>query len=441
VLLPHREEVEIEDLRVFQGHLVLAERQLGHTTLTVYCLPTDNTPEALSHCRYNSTAAAVARLEAEHQQQQQHQQQEAEVEQQQHDEALASIVQELSQKEGAAAAAALEVVNLVAAGGGNSVTSTDSSSSSAESLFAMQSATGSSEEEVGGNGEGGPGQLVEYIQEGQGGAGDSRNILLIRGRSGTDPETGAQGQEREQAGSAGREEASSVKSVRSAPHGRTKAVDELGRRGGISPGLARAKWLPKGVDTTSREGWGVQGIGWPRRERGIRPDHLEHAHQGGVASDGTTATTATTAAAAGASGNHDSSSSASSVMAGTAQEAPSNVGAGAADGSGVGSYPVLLQENSWQVAFEEDSYSVSMLDSGGWGSRVLRLRYSSFTIPDSVIDIHLSTQQHTQRSQRRVGGGFSSQDYRSYRLWAAAEDGVQVSGSNGTLEVRAEKWT
>ena len=419
VLLPHRGEVEIEDLRVFQGHLVLAERQLGHTTLTVYCLPKDNTPKALSHCRYNSTAAAVARLQAEHQQQQQEQQQEEEANQQQHDEALASIVQELSQKEGAAAAAALEVVNLVAAGG-SSLSSSEASSSSGssnESIFAKHSASASAEE-VSEDGDGGPGQLVEYIQEVQGGAGDTRNILLIRGRSGTDPEAGAQEQDQEQDGALDRKDSAAGGGTSSNQHDRGRAVDELGRRGGVSPGTPKAKWLSKGLQARSREGWGMQGITWPRTERGPRSDG-EVQHVTGAAGG---------IAAAAAPAGSSSSTVAKLVQATHGREGSDNavVTTDTAEVAALEDYPVLLQENSWQVAFEEDSYSVSILDSGGWGSRVLRLRYSSFTIPDSVIDIHLSTQQHTQRSQRRVGGGFSSQDYRSYRLWASAEDGVQV---------------
>jgi hypothetical protein len=89
-------------------------------------------------------------------------------------------------------------------------------------------------------------------------------------------------------------------------------------------------------------------------------------------------------------------------------------------------HPLLLQENSWQVAFEEDSYSVSLVDSGSWSTQVLRIRYSSFTVPDTVVDVQLVTQQQLVRKQRRVGGGFSSSAYRSYRLWARASDGVQV---------------
>jgi len=65
VLLAHREEVELEDLRLFAHHLVLAERQLGHTTITVYCLPTNSSQAAAAACRYNSTAASAAEAQAE----------------------------------------------------------------------------------------------------------------------------------------------------------------------------------------------------------------------------------------------------------------------------------------------------------------------------------------------------------------------------------------
>ncbi|WIA37001.1 hypothetical protein OEZ86_008238 [Tetradesmus obliquus] len=81
---------------------------------------------------------------------------------------------------------------------------------------------------------------------------------------------------------------------------------------------------------------------------------------------------------------------------------------------------------SWQVAFEEDAYSVSILDSGDWAAPLLRLSYTSFTTPHTVLDIHMFTQRRVVRSVAAVGGGFRPSDYRSYRLWASAGDGVEV---------------
>jgi hypothetical protein len=88
--------------------------------------------------------------------------------------------------------------------------------------------------------------------------------------------------------------------------------------------------------------------------------------------------------------------------------------------------PLLSPENSWQVAFEEDAYSVSILDSGDWAAPLLRLSYTSFTTPHTVLDIHMFTQRRVVRSVTAVGGGFRPTDYRSYRLWATADDGVDV---------------
>eukprot|EP00775_Hariotina_reticulata_P003057 gene3058-3338_t len=88
--------------------------------------------------------------------------------------------------------------------------------------------------------------------------------------------------------------------------------------------------------------------------------------------------------------------------------------------------PQLASDNSWQVAFEEDAYSVSILDSGDWASPYLRLSYTSFTTPHSIIDIDMLTQRRIVRSVARVGNGFRSEAYRSYRLWALAADGVSI---------------
>lgn len=309
VLLPHRTDVEIEDFKLLEQHLILAERQLGHTALTVYCLPRNTSDAAHASCRYNSMAAKAA-----------------------------------------------ETAATAAASGGSK---------------SGQPAAG----------------------DGVDGGADGRNVGLIRGRAGS-------------------------------------LTDQAQQH----------------LDIAEQQ----------QQQQPLQQDDIYQATEGSVDSDistpaaEATETAEAAAAAAGAhvdpaadnSGNshhhryapaYDDPSSAAVVEPGlTLEQGAVTRGSSAADLFSVVSQsvlvspPLLLPENSWQVAFAEDSYSVSMLDAGSFTSKVLRISYTSFTTPDSVIDINLYTQRKTTRSVKAVKGGFQQERYRSYRLWASAPDGVAV---------------
>jgi oligopeptidase B len=57
---------------------------------------------------------------------------------------------------------------------------------------------------------------------------------------------------------------------------------------------------------------------------------------------------------------------------------------------------------------------------------VVRINYSSFTTPDSVIDYNMSSRQKELRKEKAVLGGYRKSDYASERIFAKAEDGVEV---------------
>jgi oligopeptidase B len=68
--------------------------------------------------------------------------------------------------------------------------------------------------------------------------------------------------------------------------------------------------------------------------------------------------------------------------------------------------------------------------SGGanaeFDTTVLRYGYTSMVTPPSVFDIDLATMRRVLRKQQPVLGGYDPADYVTDRLWATADDGVQV---------------
>jgi oligopeptidase B len=59
-------------------------------------------------------------------------------------------------------------------------------------------------------------------------------------------------------------------------------------------------------------------------------------------------------------------------------------------------------------------------------SHVLRYGYTSLVTPGTVFDYDLITRERTLRKQQPVLGGYDAADYASERLWARADDGVEV---------------
>ncbi len=55
-----------------------------------------------------------------------------------------------------------------------------------------------------------------------------------------------------------------------------------------------------------------------------------------------------------------------------------------------------------------------------------RFHYSSMSMPTSVFSCDLNTQEQKLLKRDEVGGGFSTEDYVTERLWAPARDGVKV---------------
>jgi oligopeptidase B len=86
----------------------------------------------------------------------------------------------------------------------------------------------------------------------------------------------------------------------------------------------------------------------------------------------------------------------------------------------------LKSEESHEIMFDEAAYDVSVSLNPVFETDIVRIDYSSFTTPDSVIDYNMSSRQKELRKEKSVLGGFKKSDYRSERIFAKAEDGVEI---------------
>jgi oligopeptidase B len=78
------------------------------------------------------------------------------------------------------------------------------------------------------------------------------------------------------------------------------------------------------------------------------------------------------------------------------------------------------------IDFGEQTYSAYISENYDVSSKILRYSYSSLTTPASVMDYDLQTDEKIIRKQDEVLGGFSSDNYKTERLFAAVDDGAGI---------------
>ena len=81
---------------------------------------------------------------------------------------------------------------------------------------------------------------------------------------------------------------------------------------------------------------------------------------------------------------------------------------------------------SHYLDFGEETYSAYAMNVPDFDSRYLRFYYSSLTTPGSSFEYDMETREKNLLKQEEVLGGFSSEDYETKRVYATAQDGVQV---------------
>ena len=82
--------------------------------------------------------------------------------------------------------------------------------------------------------------------------------------------------------------------------------------------------------------------------------------------------------------------------------------------------------DDYYIEFDEEVYSSRISVNEVPGSDVLRYTYTSLTTPSSVYDYNMKTREKNLLKQTEVLGDFSSDNYESERLWAAADDGALI---------------
>ena len=83
-------------------------------------------------------------------------------------------------------------------------------------------------------------------------------------------------------------------------------------------------------------------------------------------------------------------------------------------------------KDAFNVAFDEDDYSVRVMEGREWDTSTLRFSYNSLTTPATVYDYDIRTHDQELRKQTEVLGDFSPERYESRRIFASAEDGTQI---------------
>lgn len=371
--------MELEDVRILAHHLVLQERQLGHTTITVYCLPANSSNAAQSACRYNSTAASAAGALAD-----------ARAKQVQGSKAASASVSSRRGAEDLTGSVGLEV---------QSIDQQESDDSSSQSTYEEAKVEEAPQIDLSD-----PEQLMDALPLVESSTGSSigdvhrqaGTWVVIRGRAGSTPE-----------GQDGNLHVSDP----------AIAVEEQQR-------MQKQQGHPQ-----SKQRWGKQ-----QQQQGGKQLRLQQSQQQGrqqLSDEGKNSKKAADKIGAAVtrmpSPNIKSMSASRFPSQSSAKAAAvklpklANVSSNSSSSSNPSTRqpPKLTPENSWQVAFEEDAYSVGILDAGHWSHPMLRLSYTSFTTPQSIIDIDMFTQRRVVRSVAEVGGGFRSE---AYRRWVGATD-------------------
>ena len=78
------------------------------------------------------------------------------------------------------------------------------------------------------------------------------------------------------------------------------------------------------------------------------------------------------------------------------------------------------------ISFDEEAYSLGMLDGFEFDTTTLRFVYSSMTTPYCVYDYDMATRQRILRKQDEIPSGHNPADYVTRRIFAPAGDGETV---------------
>jgi len=82
--------------------------------------------------------------------------------------------------------------------------------------------------------------------------------------------------------------------------------------------------------------------------------------------------------------------------------------------------------DDYLVEFADELYTIGSGGNPSFDTPVVRLGYTTMRTPSSIYDYDVRTRQLSLRKQAPVLGGYQPDDYEEHRLWAKADDGVEV---------------
>ena len=83
-------------------------------------------------------------------------------------------------------------------------------------------------------------------------------------------------------------------------------------------------------------------------------------------------------------------------------------------------------DDDFLVEFDQELYTVGSSGNPDFHAPVVRLGYTSMSVPASVYDYDVAARELTLLRRTPVLGGYEPDDYEEHRLWATADDGEQV---------------
>ena len=86
----------------------------------------------------------------------------------------------------------------------------------------------------------------------------------------------------------------------------------------------------------------------------------------------------------------------------------------------------LGSEDEHTIAFDEETYSLSLMEGFEFDTDTLRFSYSSMTTPSEVWDYHLTARTRTLRKREEIPSGHDAGAYVTRRVLAPAGDGETV---------------
>lgn len=79
-----------------------------------------------------------------------------------------------------------------------------------------------------------------------------------------------------------------------------------------------------------------------------------------------------------------------------------------------------------ELEFSEELYTAGLAGNPEWDAPVVRVGYTSYTQPSQLLDYYVADGTFTLLKEQEVEGGYNPEDYVAERIWAKAEDGVEV---------------